>query len=86
MNKLWHDQGFYHCYLSAPTFWCFFLFHCDYYNVKDLKLSSQFYNEMLQWWVDFQDSFSAEKPWHNIIWNDKDIHINDRPVFVKTFF
>ena len=41
---------------------------------------------MLQWWVDFQDNVSAEKPWHNIIWNNKDIHINDRPVFVKTFF
>jgi len=41
---------------------------------------------MLLWWVDFQDHFSAEKPWHNIIWNDIDIHINDRPVFVKAFF
>ena len=61
----------------------FFLFHCDYYNVKDL--SSQFYNELLQWRVDFQNNFSAEKPWHNIIWNDKYVHIKDRPVFVKTF-
>ena len=70
----------------TATFWCFFLFHCDYYNVKELKLSSQFYNELLQWWVDFKQNFSAEKPWHNIIWNDKYVHINERPVFVKTFF
>ena len=60
------------------------LFHCNY-NVKDLTIFSQFYTELLQWWAEFRDEFSAEKPWHNIIWNNKDIRI-DKPIFYKTFF
>ena len=26
------------------------------------------------------------KPWHNIIWNNKDIRIDNSPIFYKTFF
>ena len=62
-----------------------FLFHCNY-NIKDLSISSQFYTELLQWWADFRDEFSAVKPWHNIIWNNKDIRIDNKPIFYKTFF
>ena len=39
---------------------------------------------MLQWWVEFRDQFSAEKPWHNIIWNKKDIRLDNKPIFYKT--
>ena len=62
-----------------------FLFYFNY-NVKDFTISSQFYTKLLQWWVDFRDEFSAEKPWHNIIWNNKDICIDNKPIFCKTFF
>ena len=62
-----------------------FLFHCNY-NVKDHPIPSQFYAEMLQWWAEFRDGFSAEKYWQNIIWNNKDVRINNAPVFYKTFF
>ena len=62
-----------------------FLFHYSY-NIKDLTISSQFYTELLQWWADFRDEFSVEKPWHNIIWNNKDIRIDNKPIFYKTFF
>lgn len=41
---------------------------------------------MLQRWADVRDNFSAEKPWHKIIWNNKDIRINNRAVFYETFF
>ena len=59
------------------------LFHCNY-HVKDLF--SQFYTELLQWWAEFQDEFSVEKPWHNIILNNKDIRIDNKPIFYNTFF
>ena len=62
-----------------------FLFHCNY-NIKDLTISSQFYTELLQWWVDFRDELSAEKLWHNVIWNNKDIRIDNKPIFYTTFF
>ena len=61
------------------------LFHCNY-NVKDLSIFSQFYTELLLWWAEFGDKFSAEKPCHNIIWNNKDIRIDNKPIFYKTFF
>ena len=61
-----------------------FEFHCNY-NIKDLTISSQFYTELLQW-ADFRDEFSADKPWQNIIWNNKDIRIDNKPIFYKTFF
>ena len=67
------------------SFGGYFLFHCNY-NVKDLTISSQFYTELLQWWADFREEFSAEKPWQNIIWNNKDIRIDNKPIFYKTFF
>ena len=61
------------------------LFHCNY-NINDLTIFSQFYTELLQWWAEFQDEFSAEKPWRSIIWNNKDIHIDNKSIFYKTFF
>jgi len=51
-----------------------FLFHCNY-NIKELTISFQVYTEL-----------SAEKLWHNIIWDNKDICIDNKPVFYKTFF
>jgi len=62
-----------------------FLFHGNY-NIKDLTISSQFYTELLQWWADFQDELSAEKTWHNVTWNNKDIRIDNKPIFYTTFF
>ena len=62
-----------------------FLFHCNY-DIKDVVISSQFYSELLQWWSEFREDFSSEKLYQNIIWNNKDIRINDKPIFSKTFF
>ena len=62
-----------------------FLFHCNY-DIKDLTISSKFYSELLQWWAEFRDEFSTEKLWPNVIWNNKDICINNRPIFYKTYF
>ena len=61
------------------------MFHCNY-NVNDLTISSQLYTELLQWWAEFRDELSAEKPWRNIIWNNEDIRIDNKPIFYKTFF
>ena len=59
--------------------------HCNY-NIKDHPIPSQFYAEMLQWWAEFRDEFSTEKYWQSIIWNNKDIRINNAPVYYKTAF
>ena len=62
-----------------------FLFHCEY-DIEDVVVSSQFYSELLQWWSDFREDFSSEKLHQNIMWNNKDIRVNDKPIFYKTFF
>ena len=61
-----------------------FSFHCNY-DIKDVVISSQFYSELLQWWSDFRENFSSEKLHQNIIWNNKNIRVNDKPIFYKTF-
>ena len=63
-----------------------FLFRCNY-DVKDLDLSvSNFYLELLLWWAEFRRSFSDVNYSQNVIWNNKDIRINNKPVFYKRFF
>ena len=62
-----------------------FLFHCNY-DIKDIVISSKFYSELLQWWSEFREDFSSEKLYQTIIWNKKDIRVNDKPKFYKTFF
>ena len=62
-----------------------FLFHCNY-DIKDVVISSQFYSELLQWWSEFRDDFSSDKLHQNIIWNNKDFRVNDKPIFYETFF
>ena len=72
-------------YHILESFGGLFLFHCNY-NIEDLTISSQFYTELLHWWAYFQDEFSAVKLWHKIMWNNKDIRIDNKPIFYKIFF
>ena len=62
-----------------------FLFHCNF-DIKDVFISSEFYSELLQWWSEFQEDLSSEKLHQDIIWNKKDIRVNDKPIFYKSFF
>ena len=63
-----------------------FLFRCNY-DVNDLDLSlSKFYLQLLRWWADFRCSFSDVNYSQNVIWNNKDIRKNNKPVFNKTYF
>ena len=62
-----------------------FLFHCDY-DPKDYVIRNQFYSELLQFWVEFRKAFSEGDTKNAIIWNNKNIKINGKPVFYKRFF
>ena len=63
-----------------------FLFHCNY-DVSILPLNiSLFYLELLQWWSEFRDTFSSEKDWRYIVWNNKQILINNKTVYYKSYF
>ena len=56
------------------------------YTIKDLPTMPTFYRELLFWWSEFRDHFFEEKYWLSIIWNNKDLRINGKPVFYKTYY
>ena len=45
-----------------------------------------FYRELLFWWSEFRVHFFEEKYWLSIIWNNKDLRINGKPVFYKAYY
>ena len=61
-----------------------FFLSCNF-DVKDFNLPSPFYYELLQWWSEFRDTFAEEKHYKNIIWNNKEIKIDNKPVYFKNY-
>ena len=60
-----------------------FLLSCNY-NVNDLSLNlTGFYAELLPCWADFRRSFFDMSHVENIIWNNREIRINNMPVFMQ---
>ena len=49
--------------------------------MKDISNNSVFYRELLEWWLEFLNLFLADKERLCIIWNNKDIRIDEKPVF-----
>ena len=57
-----------------------FFFNCNC-DINDYSFSSKFYTEFLQWWSEFRDNLASTNDLVNIIWNNKDIRVNDGSVF-----
>ena len=51
-----------------------------------LEINCQFYRELLQWWAEFRDNFAEDKDWQFIIWNDKEILIDNKLVYYGQYF
>ena len=49
-------------------------------------LSHLNFTQLLKWWSDFREEFDTERDRQNIVWNNKEIRINNKPVFYKNFF
>ena len=62
-----------------------FLFHCDY-EPREYNITNKFYAELIQFWAEFKNAFSTEDDSTSIIWNNKNIRINGKPVFYRRFF
>ena len=61
------------------------LFHCDY-EPREYNITNKFYAELIQFWAEFRNAFSTEDDSTSIIWNNKNIRINGKPVFSRRFF
>ena len=58
-----------------------FIFQCNY-DVNQINIPSSFYNELLSWWSGLRESADPERGYKFIIWNNKDILIEDKTVFL----
>ena len=61
------------------------LLKCNY-DVRDLNLSlNGFYQQLLEWWADFRNAFSDINYAHYVIWNNKEIRIDNKSIFYKKY-
>ena len=88
LKRLFNDSNAtwktYLLHLLEPVGGLFFL-NCNY-EVSDYTISSQFCHELLLWWSEFRESFASEGDWKNIVWNNKEIRIDNKPVYYKNYF
>ena len=61
-----------------------FFFDCNY-NISDYTIPSQIYRELLLWWSQFRETFVTEEDWKAIIWNNKEIKVENKPVYYKHY-
>ena len=83
-NKKGPWKSYFNYYLkpSGGTF----LLKCNYEH-KDLTPSlSRFYSDLLLWWEEFRYTFSDNNYAQRIIWNNKDIRIDNRSVSYKLYY
>ena len=71
---------------SLEPFGGLFLFHCQNYDFKEISISSKFYSELLQWWSEFRSVFDSRRECQYILWNNKEIRVDNKPVFYKKLF
>ena len=63
----------------------FFFFKCNV-DIRDYPNLPQFYSELLQWWSEFREMPVSEKDWVHVIWNNKDVRIDKKPIFYKNYY
>ena len=61
-----------------------FFSNCNY-SISDYTIPSQFYQELLLWWSQFRETFATEEDWKTIIWNNKEIKVENKPVYYKHY-
>ena len=69
---------------SLEPFGGLFLFHCNY-DIKEILISSKFYSELFQWWSEFRNVFDSRRECQYILWNNREIRVDNKPVFNKNF-
>ena len=62
-----------------------FLFRCNY-DIKEYKVHSTFYVELLHWWADVREDFSTKSStFESFIWNNKLIKIDDKSIYYHKY-
>ena len=85
MKRIFHcNNGAWRSFLrfSLEPFGGLFLFLCNY-DVKEIHISSKFYSELPQWWSEFRSVFDSVREFQYILWSNKEISVDNKPVFYK---
>ena len=62
-----------------------FLFGCNY-DIKEYKINSTFYHELLHWWADFRKDFSTKPSTSEcVIWDNKLIKIDGKSIYYHNY-
>ena len=62
-----------------------FSLECNY-DVKHLNNLPVFYHELLSWWAELREIVDPDRGYENILWNNKEILIEGKPVFYRHYF
>ena len=88
LKRLFNEEAAgWKCYLRylLKSFGGVFLLQRDF-DPKDYEIDNRFYYELIQFWAEFRNSFSEQEGKTFIIWNNKNIRINGKPVFFINSF
>ena len=61
-----------------------FVFNCNC-AVDKLNKSIFFYYELLLWWSELRDQVDCDGEYKHIIWNNREIKIDDKSVFYERY-
>ena len=54
--------------------------------MSEIKLSlNGFYRQLLDWWADFRNAFSDINYAHYVIWNNKEMRIDNKSIFYRKY-
>jgi len=59
--------------------------YCNF-DAKDYTICSQFHRELLLWLSQFRGTFASESNWQRINWNNKEIRIDKKPLYLKNYY
>ena len=84
MGLMEYERVTYNTY-CAPFSGGLFFFSRNY-SISDYTIPSQYYiGKTLLWWSQFRETFATED-WKAIIWNNKEIKVDNKPVYCKNYF
>ena len=85
MKRIFHcNNGAWRSFLrfSLEPFGGLLLFLCNY-DIEEIHIFSKFYSELLQWWSEFRSVFDSRREFQYILWSNKEISVDNKPVFYK---
>ena len=61
------------------------MFKCKY-DIKEHKINSTFYDELLHWWADFREDFSTKpSTFESVTWNNTLIKIDGKSIYYPNY-